>query len=161
MHDPDATQDWRTIVTSPEAAETADPHSTLTLAEAARHSDDAPRLTPDRYRIDAEVGGGAMGIVYPAFDLRLQRPIALKVLCRSLSQAISAQRWLVAKIVSPYVVAVHDFGVLDDGRTAICLDWVDGATYCRFSIVKAARCRKSGRCVGCARRRKRCRPRNR
>src|SRR4029077_8111763 len=33
------------------------------------------------YRIENEIGAGGMGVVYRAFDTKLNRPVAVKVLC--------------------------------------------------------------------------------
>ena len=39
----------------------------------------------ERYRLDSEIGRGAMGIVFRATDLELLRPVAVKILAEKLS----------------------------------------------------------------------------
>ena len=40
-----------------------------------------------RYRIDAEVGRGGMGVVYKGIDLTLSRPVAIKAMLESRADA--------------------------------------------------------------------------
>ncbi len=39
-----------------------------------------PRILSGRYRIDARIGRGGMGVVYRGVDLTMQRPIAVKLI---------------------------------------------------------------------------------
>src|SRR6476620_4895581 len=39
----------------------------------------------ERYRLDSEIGRGAMGIVFRATDLELLRPVAVKILAEKLN----------------------------------------------------------------------------
>ena len=41
----------------------------------------------ERYRIDEVLGAGAMGVVYRVHDLRLDEPVALKVMSFSAGEA--------------------------------------------------------------------------
>jgi non-specific serine/threonine protein kinase/serine/threonine-protein kinase len=74
----------------------------------------------DRYEIRSLIGSGGMGEVYDAFDLRLERPVAVKVLrpglagTRGMVARVEAEMRLAAKIHHPNVVAVFDAGHLDD-----------------------------------------------
>lgn len=105
-----------------------DPFATVALDAAAESTAELPQLSLDRYQIDGEIGRGNMGVVYRAVDRQLERPIALKVLLpgRCPKRFLREAR-LVAKINSPYVVAIHDIGMFSDGNTALCLEWINGA----------------------------------
>jgi serine/threonine-protein kinase len=73
-----------------------------------------------RYRIESEIGQGAMGIVYRAIDPLLERPVALKVIRLPLAMPLDDRRQaeqrflreasLAASISHPNSVTVHDFG---------------------------------------------------
>jgi tetratricopeptide (TPR) repeat protein len=68
-----------------------------------------------RYRLDAELGRGGMGIVFRATDLELGREVAIKVLPETASSPTARGRLLsearaAATLNHPRVVAVHDVG---------------------------------------------------
>ena len=77
-------------------------------------------LPPDtqvgKYKIRAELGRGAMGIVYVAHDSVLDRDVALKLMAGAivadsdLEQRFRKEARAVAKLQSPHIVTVHDFG---------------------------------------------------
>ena len=85
-----------------------------------------------RYVLVGEVGRGAMGRVYRAYDPRLSREVALKVLGRPKKNAAeTAQRVIreaqaLAKLNHPNVVAVYDVGQ-SDKRYYIAMELVLGA----------------------------------
>jgi len=90
-------------------------------------------LFADRYRLERRLGAGGMSTVELAFDTRLERYVAVKLLAEHLAQdsnfvarfrreALSA-----ARLVHPNVVQVFDFG-LDEAteRQYIVMEHVDG-----------------------------------
>ena len=70
----------------------------------------------DRYQLRELLGKGTFGAVYRAFDPRLEREVALKVLRPEMtSSPESVQRFLreakaAAKLTHPHIVPVHDAG---------------------------------------------------
>ncbi len=79
-------------------------------------------MTPEslgRYRLQDELGRGAMGVVYRAVDPALDRAVAIKVISLRQSGVVETQEAearflresrLAARLVHPNVVTVHDAG---------------------------------------------------
>jgi len=85
-----------------------------------------------RYVVLGEVGRGAMGRVYSAYDPRLDRRVALKLLRGGQSSGEAGQRLLreaqaLARLNHPNVVAVHDVGELDE-QLFVAMEFVEGQT---------------------------------
>jgi peroxiredoxin len=77
----------------------------------------------DRYRIEDVVGHGGMGLVYRAFDTRLKRLVALKVLQaeagddagrQAAAQSLLTEARTAAKLSHPNVIAIFDVGTAED-----------------------------------------------
>ncbi|HWN73396.1 MAG TPA: protein kinase [Solirubrobacterales bacterium] len=86
-----------------------------------------------RYKLEAKLGSGGMSTVYLARDTTLDRPVAVKVMHREMSeQADQLERFrqearAVAKLSHPNVVAVIDAGE-DGGHPYIVFEYVEGET---------------------------------
>lgn len=69
-----------------------------------------------RYRLDAEIGHGGMSTVYRAFDVVLERPVAIKVMHRDVAadsdqlERFRREARAVAQLSHPHIVTVIDFG---------------------------------------------------
>jgi hypothetical protein len=86
-----------------------------------------------RYRLDARIGSGGMSTVYRAFDLTLERPVAIKLMHREIaSDSDQLERFrrearAVARLSHPHIVGVIDAGE-DEHRPYIVLEYVEGET---------------------------------
>lgn len=84
-----------------------------------------------RFRIEALLGAGGMGVVYRAHDTALDVPVALKLLRPELTvRSDSFERFrqellLARQVSSPHVVRIHDLAQ-HDGHWLISMDYVDG-----------------------------------
>ena len=84
-----------------------------------------PRLPG--YLVLEMVGSGAMGVVYKAWQVRLGRTVALKVIAPEMPKArFRREARLIAQIQSSHVVSVHDYIECEDGRGLLVMDFVDG-----------------------------------
>jgi eukaryotic-like serine/threonine-protein kinase len=80
------------------------------------------------YRIDAQIGAGGMGAVYRAWDPRLGRAIAVKVLHggeATRADRLAAEARAAASIDHRAIVGIHDVGVAD-GIPYVAMELVDG-----------------------------------
>jgi tetratricopeptide (TPR) repeat protein len=85
-----------------------------------------------RYRLDAEIGRGGMGVVFRASDLELGREVAIKLLPERASTPDARDRLLsearaAAAMNHPRVVAVHDVGE-EHGVPFFVMELVQGGT---------------------------------
>ena len=93
----------------------------------------APGERMGRHVVMERLGGGGMGVVYSAYDPKLDRRVALKLLRPDATGSAEAQRQLLreaqtlARLAHPNVVNVHDVGE-HEGRVFVEMELVAGAT---------------------------------
>lgn len=89
-------------------------------------------LLDGRYRVEAILGRGGMGRVYKAEHTSLGRAVAIKVLHSRLgSSKEAAQRFqreakASGRLDHPNIVAVSDFGALEDGSLFLVMEALEG-----------------------------------
>ena len=89
-----------------------------------------------RYLLLHEIGHGAMGVVYAAYDPELDRKIAIKVIDSRKAgggrasigeRSLLREAQAIAKLQHPNVIHVYDAGVAEDG-VFVAMELVDGVT---------------------------------
>ena len=85
-----------------------------------------------RYRLKAPIGKGGMGEVWLAWDLSLQRNIALKLLRATADAGPAAvarferEALAASRLRSPHVIQIFDYGASEDGLYYIAMEYLDG-----------------------------------
>jgi serine/threonine protein kinase len=93
-----------------------------------------PAAGNDRYVLEREIGSGGMGRVFAARDLRLARPVAIKMLrVRDAALATRFEREvrLAARLQHPGVVPVYDAGFWPSGEPFLVMKLVLGQSLAR------------------------------
>lgn len=86
----------------------------------------------ERYRIDALLGEGGMGLVYRVTHTRLNKPLAIKVLRRENTRdeevlaRFRSEAQSASAIGNEHIVDINDFGVLRDGSTYFVMECLEG-----------------------------------
>ena len=91
------------------------------------------RVVGKRYRLGGVLGEGGMARVYAAFDERLERAVAVKILHRAtealpgMRQRFEQEARIAARLVHPYIVAVLDYGE-DHDACYLVMERLPGST---------------------------------
>lgn len=92
------------------------------------------RTLCDAYRITAELGGGAMGMVYEAEQIRLKRTVAVKILADKYRGNLAVLRRFhnearaLVMLDHRNVVRIIDFAIAPDGRPFLVMERLHGTT---------------------------------
>jgi serine/threonine protein kinase/TolB-like protein/Flp pilus assembly protein TadD len=107
--------------------------SASAVLELGRPAEDLGGQTLGTYRLLSRIGGGAMGEVYAAYDGKLNRRVAVKVIAKDRAtdvdrlQRFRQEAHAASSLNHPNIVVVHDFGELA-GRPFIVTELVEGVT---------------------------------
>lgn len=88
----------------------------------------------DDFEVVSRLGAGAMGVVYCARHVKLDRQVALKVIAPSMGadpQALARfgrEAKALASLKHPNIVDVYAFGTLPDGRSYFAMEFLSGTT---------------------------------
>ncbi|MGA3324550.1 MAG: serine/threonine-protein kinase [Terriglobia bacterium] len=83
------------------------------------------------YEIGDRLGEGGSGVVYRGRDLRLERPVAIKVLAEVLRDdelawaRLLREARLASQLNHPHIAAIYDLGE-EDGRAYIVMEYIEG-----------------------------------
>lgn len=99
--------------------------------DALDSAEHPPGFATERYHIDGEIGRGGMGIVYRAYEQRLDRVLALKAARGDASTSLSrliAEARITAQLDHPGIVPVHELGLDGDSGAWFTMPLVRGRT---------------------------------
>lgn len=94
--------------------------------------------TISHYKILSEIGAGGMGEVYLAYDLNLDRKVALKLLPSKLTtdekdlQRFKQEARAASALNHPYILTIFEFGESENGLHFIASEFVEGQTLNKF-----------------------------
>ncbi|MBK8039501.1 MAG: SUMF1/EgtB/PvdO family nonheme iron enzyme [Verrucomicrobiaceae bacterium] len=123
----------------------ADPDATIPVAGPRPSQPSAPQvelplpeeltqlLPAGAYHVESFLGQGGMGAVYKGMQVRLKRPVAIKIMRRDMGKdydfeaRFEREAQAMAKLNHPNIVSVIDFGEAGANYLYIVMELIDGA----------------------------------
>lgn len=86
-------------------------------------------LVLDRFLIERRIGSGGFGVVYEAWDGRLERPVAVKAIEQhgASDERVLREAQAAARLNHPGIVTLYEMGE-EDGNALLVSELVEGAT---------------------------------
>ena len=97
-------------------------------------SDNLVGQTLGQYEITEVIGKGGMATVYRAYQPRLKRDVAVKVMLSPLAadptfrERFEREAQAIARLRHPNILSIHDYGETQDKRLYLVMDYVQGGT---------------------------------
>lgn len=84
-------------------------------------------LINERYEIKEQVGSGGGGIIYKAYDMNMQKDVAVKLIKNASTEALENRNEidLMKNLKSKYLPVFYDF-VQNDGEVYTVMEYIDG-----------------------------------
>jgi eukaryotic-like serine/threonine-protein kinase len=90
------------------------------------------RVIAGRFRLEAQLGRGAMGVVYRARHVLIERQVAIKLLRIDCGAAEQYRAWFlrearaVNRVDHPNIADIYDFGQTEDGLSYLVMELLSG-----------------------------------
>src|SRR4051794_18795562 len=91
-------------------------------------------LVLNRFLIERRIGSGGFGVVYEAWDGRLERPVAVKAIGQQgeAGRRVLREAQAAARLNHPGIVTLYELGE-EDGNALLVTELVEGSTLARLS----------------------------
>jgi len=104
-----------------------------TLRKKSKKDDPAlGRVIAGRYRLEARIGEGGMGIVYRARHVLIDRVVAVKLIRPDLRGETHLRAWMLRearaanRVDHAHIIDIHDIGETDDGELYLVMEYLIG-----------------------------------
>src|SRR6185369_13433004 len=108
--------------------------ATMTTKTAAKTTKDAylGKVVAGRYRLEALLGEGGMGVVYRARHVLIDRVVALKLIRPDLRGETHLRAWMLRearaanRVDHAHIVQIHDVGETEEGELYLVMEYLVG-----------------------------------
>ena len=110
------------------------PQKPAVAAPRTKKADDPAlgKVIAGRYRLEARVGEGGMGIVYRARHVLIDRVVAVKLIRPDLRGETHLRAWMLRearaanRVDHAHIIDIHDIGETDDGELYLVMEYLVG-----------------------------------
>ncbi|MBW2460617.1 MAG: protein kinase [Deltaproteobacteria bacterium] len=110
--------------------------TTTTTSSSSRSRKDTllGKVIAGRYRLEARLGEGGMGVVYRARHVLIDRVVALKLIRPDLRGETHLRAWMLRearaanRVDHAHIVDIHDVGETEDGELYLVMEYLVGAS---------------------------------
>jgi len=107
---------------------------TRTSSRAATKDTYLGRVVAGRYRLEARLGEGGMGVVYRARHVLIERVVALKLIRPDLRGETHLRAWMLRearaanRVDHAHIVDIHDVGETEEGELYLVMEYLVGTS---------------------------------